>query len=106
MAGKSDITPKTQKNKIILLTGRYDVGVSTVLTKLFNGGYEVIDSEFDEWSVYGVDPKSGSGWIWDEELMVSLLSEDHQDTLFISGTVLNQREFYPYFDAMVLLSTP
>ncbi|MFH5186938.1 hypothetical protein ACHHV8_32540 [Paenibacillus sp. TAB 01] len=36
----------------------------------------------------------------------TLLTEHTKGALFISGTVSNQRKFYPRFDAIVLLSAP
>lgn len=99
-------TPKIRRGKIVFLTGMSGTGKSTILAKLSDKGYKVVDTDYDGWSIYGKDPKWGMGWIWDEERMKSLLGEHIQGILFISGTVSNQGEFYPYFDAVVLLSAP
>ncbi|WP_216667882.1 AAA family ATPase [Sporosarcina jiandibaonis] len=106
MAGITDITSKTKKKTIILLTGMSGTGKSTVLGELSCRGYEVIDTDYDGWSIYGEDPRWDHGWIWHEVRMKSLLSEHIKGTLFISGTVSNQGKFYPYFDSIVLLSAP
>lgn len=103
MIGASDIHPK---RKIIFLTGMSGTGKSTVLAELNARGYKVIDSDYDGFSNYVEDSKWGKGWIWDEERIRTLITDHAAGTLFISGTVSNQGEFYRYFDAVVLLSAP
>ena len=44
--------------------------------------------------------------MWREDDVAELLARAHETTLFVSGTVSNQRRFYSQFDAVVLLSAP
>jgi hypothetical protein len=38
--------------------------------------------------------------------MAELLARERDVTLYVSGTVSNQGQFYPQFDAVILLSAP
>ena len=43
---------------------------------------------------------------WRGEVIDAVLAEPVAGTLFVSGTVSNQRRFYPRFHAIVLLTAP
>jgi dephospho-CoA kinase len=78
-------------------------GKSTVLEELRRRGFPVVDTDEPGWTVW--DEEDG-GFVWREDRIAELLSADGGPTLYVSGTVSNQGRFYPYFDAVVLLSAP
>lgn len=93
----------TPKHKVIILvTGMSGTGKTSALNELARRGHRVVDTDYDGWSEYG----DGSGWLWREDRIEKLLAEHAEGALFISGTVSNQVNFYPNFDAIVLLSAP
>jgi shikimate kinase len=95
--------------KRILLTGMSGTGKSTVIRALAERGYKAVDSDSDEWSVWADDPlqpNTEPDWIWREDRIQGLLSNENADALFISGCKTNQGKFYPQFDHIVLLSVP
>jgi dephospho-CoA kinase len=83
----------------VLLTGMSGTGKSTALGELEKRGYRVVDTDSREWSEW-----NGEEWLWREDRMTELLSEDGERTLFVSGCMSNQGKFYDRFDAVVLLS--
>lgn len=87
----------------ILITGMSGTGKTSVLDELSRRGYRTVDTDTGGWSVWS---KAESGWLWDEARMASLLAEDSDVPLFVSGCVSNQGMFYDRFDAVVLLSAP
>lgn len=87
---------------MILVTGMSGTGKSTVLAELARRGHRVIDTDYEGWS----ENPDGSGWLWREDRIDTLLTEHTEGALFISGTVSNQGKFYSRFDAVVLLSAP
>jgi dephospho-CoA kinase len=78
-------------------------GKSTALDELSRRGFRVVDTDEPGWTVW--DEEEG-GYVWREERIAELLSIDDGPTLYVSGTVSNQGRFYPYFDAVVLLTAP
>ncbi|WP_274652771.1 AAA family ATPase [Paenibacillus humicola] len=92
----------SNKRSIVFVTGMSGTGKSTVLAELGRRGHRVIDTDYGGWS----ENPDGSGWLWREDRIDSLLHEHTEGALFLSGTVSNQGEFYPRFDAIVLLSAP
>ncbi|MFD2168421.1 AAA family ATPase [Tumebacillus lipolyticus] len=100
MMNSSDST--SNKKAIILVTGMSGTGKSTVLVELARRGHRVIDTDYDGWS----ENVDGSGWLWREDRIDTLLTRHTEGALFISGTVSNQGKFYSRFDAIVLLSAP
>jgi shikimate kinase len=78
-------------------------GKSAALVELRKRGFEVVDTDYEDWTVWS---EEDGGYIWREDRIGELLARDDGPTLFVSGTVSNQRRFYPQFDAVVLLSAP
>jgi dephospho-CoA kinase len=78
-------------------------GKSTALAELARRGFDVIETDRDGWSDWS---ESEGGYVWREERIAQLLSQDPDRVLYVSGTVSNQGRFYPLFDAVVLLSAP
>lgn len=78
-------------------------GKSTALAELGRRGYEVVDTDEPGWTAWC--DKDG-GYIWRDKRMAELLARDRDVTLYVSGTVSNQGEFYSQFDAVILLSAP
>jgi shikimate kinase len=71
-------------------------GKSTLLMEMARRGYEIIDTDYDGWTL-----PDGR---WDEQRMAALLAA--QAEVVVSGTVDNQARFYDRFDQVVLLSAP
>jgi len=78
-------------------------GKSTVLAELGRRGYDVVETDEPEWMEWS---NEDGGYVWREDRVAELLARDRDAPLFLSGTVSNQRRFYPGFDAVVLLSAP
>jgi dephospho-CoA kinase len=76
-------------------------GKSSALAELARRGFRTVDTDEPGWTV---EDAEGGQW-WDEERIAQLLAED-SPTLYVSGTVTNQGQFYDRFDAVVLLSAP
>ena len=95
----------------VLLTGLSGTGKSTVIVALAKRGYQAVDTDEDGWCgpADGTPPPTPfaePGWIWRPDRMRDLLSGARESTLFVSGCVENQGDFYEYFDHVVLLSAP
>jgi shikimate kinase len=71
-------------------------GKSTLLDEMSRRGYEVLDTDYDGWTL--------SDGTWDEPRMAALLAECAE--VVVSGTVPNQGRFYDRFHHVVLLSAP
>lgn len=80
----------------ILVTGMSGTGKSTLLDEVSRRCYEVIDTDYDGWTL--------SDGTWDEPRMAALLAERAE--VAVSGTVPNQGRFYDRFHHVVLLSAP
>jgi dephospho-CoA kinase len=93
----------------ILITGMSGTGKSTVIVALAARGYAAVDFDSPQWSEIRPMPDGQGGtldeWVWREDRVGRLLSEDRPDVLFVSGAS-NQVRFYPRFDQIVLLSAP
>jgi shikimate kinase/rubredoxin len=90
----------------ILVTGMSGTGKSTVLQRLGERGYHVIDTDSHEWSGFVTLPDGSSDWVWREDEIMELLSNSKNEVLFVSGCKSNQGKFYSYFEHIVLLSAP
>jgi shikimate kinase len=91
----------------VLVTGMSGTGKSEVLAELARRGFPVVETDVGGWSEW-IPPKGGveGEWLWREDRIAELLAEEHERTLYVSGTVRNQGKFYDRFDAVVLLSAP
>jgi dephospho-CoA kinase len=85
----------------VLITGMSGTGKSTALAELAGRGFRVVDTDDPGWK----EPRDGD-LVWREDRMRDLLAPDGERTLFVSGCVPNQGDFYDRFDAVVLLSAP
>jgi shikimate kinase len=89
-------------------------GKSTITASLVTGGYRAIDLDSDTWSHWvvaaddapGTPVEAGRDWVWREDRVAALLADDAADVVVVSGCSPNQGQFYPLFDAIVLLSAP
>ena len=80
-------------------------GKSTVLGKLAGLGYKTIDTDYGDWHEW-VCASGEPDWVWREDRIRRLLSNEDAELLFVSGTVSNQGKFYPQFDHIIMLSAP
>lgn len=88
--------------KRILLTGMSGTGKSSVIAELRARDYPAVDMDEPGWSEHASD----GDWLWREDRVQDLLERAAGDVLFLSGCATNQGRFYPWFDAIVLLSAP
>jgi dephospho-CoA kinase len=87
----------------VLVTGMSGTGKSSALAALEQRGFAVVDTDEGGWTVWA---EAEDGYVWREERIAALLAREDGPALFVSGTVSNQGQFYPQFDAVVLLSAP
>ncbi len=96
--------------KRVLLTGMSGTGKSSVIRELAARGFKAIDTDSDEWSAFAdavpPRPTGDPDWVWREDRIHRLLSEEDADVLFVGGCKTNQSKFYPQFDHVILLSAP
>jgi dephospho-CoA kinase len=78
-------------------------GKSSALAELEKCGFDVVDTDHGGWSEWS---DAEGGYVWREDRIEELLARGDGPTLYVSGTVSNQRRFYSRFDAVVLLSAP
>jgi shikimate kinase len=90
----------------VLLTGMSGTGKSACLELLSSRGYQTIDTDSDEWSIWADQSDGSRDWIWREDAITLLLDKYHFGQLFVAGCKTNQGKFYPRFDHVVLLSAP
>lgn len=88
--------------KRVLLTGMSGTGKSTVILELLARGHKAIDIDEPGWS----ETASNGEWMWREDRVEALLSEEGADVLFVAGCASNQVKFYRLFDEIILLSAP
>ena len=91
------------------MTGMSGTGKSTVLNRLAQRGYRVVDTDYGGW-IEHVPRPDGTGMEpqWREDRIDALIT-DHElsgEPLFIAGAVWNQARFRSRFDEIVLLSVP
>lgn len=102
--------------KKILLTGMSGTGKSTVINALAAQGYKAIDADYDEFSEWvivtddsgtpGEPVEQERDWVWREERIRALLTNEDADILFVSGCSPNMGKFMTEFDHIILLSAP
>lgn len=102
----------------VLLTGLSGTGKSTLIERFAALGYKAVDLDSDEWSEFvdvqfDGDPTSGDSpveqsrdWVWREDRIHALLSEQEPDLLFAAGCASNMAKFRSSFDYIVLLTAP
>jgi hypothetical protein len=66
-------------------------------------GFRTVDTDEGVWTEWS---EAEGGYVWREEPMAELLTDQEGPSLYVSGTVSNQGRFYDGFDAVVLLSAP
>lgn len=92
---------------IVLVTGMCGTGKSAALAELARRGHRVVDTDYGG---YAEEVRSPDGdfleQVWREDRIDELLASHGSEVLFVSGCVSNQRQFYPRFDTVVLLSAP
>ena len=97
----------------VLITGMSGTGKSAVIDGLATRGYSAVDADENGLSELvsvpldeptGLDP--GKDWVWREDRIQEVLSNDDADILFLSGCSPNQGAFYPQFDHIILLTAP
>ena len=57
----------------VLVTGMSGTGKSACLKILGSRGYQSVDTDTDEWSVWATQPDGSPDWIWREEAIGALL---------------------------------
>lgn len=94
---------------VILVTGMSGTGKSTVLARLEQRGYRVVDTDVGGW-VEELPRPDGSGVErqWREDRIDALIAahERSGEPLLLAGTVWNQLRFRSRFDQVVLLTVP
>lgn len=90
----------------VLITGMSGTGKSSALHELERRGHRVVDTDSDYWSHWVTDEEGRPDWVWRPEEMTGLLSRHRDGKLFVAGCKSNQKDFYPLFDHVALLSAP
>jgi len=92
---------------VVLVTGMSGTGKSAALAELARRGHRVVDTDYGAYSEEVPCSKAGGReQLWREDRIEALLNGYRDEVLFISGCVSNQGQFYPRFDAVVLLTAP
>lgn len=91
-------------------------GKSALIGKLAALGYKAVDLDCDAYSEWvavtgdsgtaGTPVEPGRDWMWREDRVQELLSNENVDVLFLSGCASNMGTFLPQFDQVILLSAP
>jgi dephospho-CoA kinase len=90
----------------VLVTGMSGTGKSACMEILNSRGFDSVDTDTDEWSIWTTQSDGSRDWIWREEAIDSLLDRYEHGQLFVAGCKTNQGRFYSRFDHVVLLSAP
>lgn len=87
---------------VIFITGLSGVGKTSVLQRLGNEGYDVVDTD-DHGYTKKIATGEGDEIVWDEEKISHLIERKKHPHLILSGCYSNQGKFYKSFDYVVLL---
>jgi dephospho-CoA kinase len=90
----------------VLVTGMSGTGKSASLEILRERGFNTVDTDTDEWSIWTKYSDGSRDWIWREDSITSLLDKHEGGQLFVAGCKTNQGRFYSRFDHVALLSAP
>jgi dephospho-CoA kinase len=97
----------------VLVTAMSGTGKSAVIGELATRGYSAVDADENELSELvsvPLDEPTGLGpgqdWVWREDRIQEVLSNDAAGILFLSGCSPNQGTFYPQFDHIIILTAP
>ncbi|GEN52164.1 AAA family ATPase [Halobacillus faecis] len=90
---------------VIFVTGLSGVGKTSVLRKLENEGYDVVDTD-EHGFTKKITTVEGEEIVWDEEKISHLIERRKRSHLVLSGCYSNQGKFYQSFDYVVLLEVP
>jgi len=99
--------------KRILITGMSGTGKTATIEEIGARGYTAYDLDSAEWSEWvevdssdRLTPVEGKDWVWREDRVRSLLSQQQDERLFVSGCAENMEKFFPLIDVTILLSAP
>jgi dephospho-CoA kinase len=90
----------------VLVTGMSGTGKSACLEILRSRGFNTVDTDTNEWSIWTKNSDEPPDWIWREDAITSLLDKYERSQLFVAGCKTNQVKFYSRFDHVALLSAP
>jgi dephospho-CoA kinase len=86
---------------VVLVTGMSGTGKSSALAELARRGHQVVDTDYS-----GYAEEVAGEQLWREDRIAGLLDGCGDETVFLAGCVANQGQFYPRFDAVVVLTAP
>jgi shikimate kinase len=99
--------------KRVLITGMSGTGKSAAVGELVRRGHWAVDLDTPEWSEWvaadpsdHLTPAGGKDWVWREDRVRALLSQQERGLLFVSGCAENMRRLFPLIDTIILLSAP
>src|SRR5215203_4504405 len=103
--------PRTARGgKRILITGMSGTGKTAVRRELAARGHRAVDLDTPDWSEWvDVDasdtltPVEGNDWLWREDRVRALLSEQDHGRLFVSGCSENMGALLPLIEPVILL---
>src|ERR1700691_1363367 len=90
----------------VLVTGMSGTGKCACFEILKSRGYNTVDTDTDEWSVWTTHSDGSPDWVWREDAIETLLDKFENGQLFVAGCKTNQGKFYSRFDDVALLSAP
>ena len=75
----------------VLVTGMSGTGKSAALLELRKRGFQAVDTDEPGWTEWSDED---GGYVWHDDRIAELLADEDGPTLYVSGTVSNQRRFY------------